>query len=477
MMISETWLIPAEVSPSFTGYNCLRQDRNIINNGIIYKQGGGLAIYYKEGYIVQPQEDLCIKHDDLELLTVTAKAGNSKKTFLVSVYRPPSGTSFANFLVLLEAFLKKLDLRHNFIISGDFNSNFLKFYQPNTHLDNPNPNTNTTDGQETSGYNTKLKTLMESFCFSQLIRSVTRDVGTSATLIDLIFVNNINKHNYSGVINHRISDHYITYIISRNNKIKKTKSTITGRSLKRFDEEEFKKHILTIEDNELLIETQDPDTAWDIFFNHIVNYLDTYHPITEITLKCNDCPRVTREVIDLFQQKQMAYKKASKSRLAIDWSAAHKINKKLKALTKNSKALYLKEKLNLHYSDPRKYWPIVRQIIPDTKKAQNKITQINDSGNPAETLQGSQAANHMANFFTTIGQDINNSCKPGPSPIFDNIDPEPHLGNKDISLKIPPITLRKTWELIKAIRTYKPSGCSQINRTVYKLPSMHIQNF
>ena len=72
----------------------------------------------------------------------------------------------------------------------------------------------------------------------QLISEPTRVTNTSATLIDLIFTNDLNNIAKSGVICYGISDHSIyvirTFIPNKRRQIKKE-----VRNLKHFVEEDF----------------------------------------------------------------------------------------------------------------------------------------------------------------------------------------------------------------------------------------------
>ena len=118
-----------------------------------------------------------------------------------AIYRPPSNSSYSKFIELFSAFLGKLNLGEEHILCGDFNADFQNL--------------------SASSPANKLKILTDSFGFSQIIKSVTRNHGShnSKTTIDLIFVNNINKYSNAGVISYKISDHYITYAIFKANRL------------------------------------------------------------------------------------------------------------------------------------------------------------------------------------------------------------------------------------------------------------------
>ena len=179
--ITETWLNPAlniNNNIYFEGFNCYRQDRNILYDNFTYKKGGGIAAYINENYIVDIIKEKCITNNvDIELMHISVKAKKLKKYFITIIYRPPSGTSVKNFFKILKEHLNNINHKDNHIFLGDFNIDF-------TYSDKQGTAAN------------KLKNTMISSGFTQLINSVTRNVGDSSTIIDLIFVNTLNQEQF-----------------------------------------------------------------------------------------------------------------------------------------------------------------------------------------------------------------------------------------------------------------------------------------
>ena len=105
------------------------------------------------------------------------------------VYRPPDVTSFFDEFnqVLNESWMS----RRNVVIAGDFNSDQLA------------PN----------GNGAKLKRILQSYNFCNIIKAPIRTSAHSNTLIDLILTINTSKVSKSDVIDYCIADHKFIYVI------------------------------------------------------------------------------------------------------------------------------------------------------------------------------------------------------------------------------------------------------------------------
>ena len=95
--VSETWLnedIPDTIM-GVHGYTLLRVDRNRLNLNGDSMEGGGVAVYIKDG-ITYTQTGLlehCICTNNYEVLWVRIILFNQTNMILGVVYRPPNGNS------------------------------------------------------------------------------------------------------------------------------------------------------------------------------------------------------------------------------------------------------------------------------------------------------------------------------------------------------------------------------------------------
>lgn len=160
------------------GYTFIRCDRY---NG----QGGGVWLYIKDGIDYIRRNDL--ENTDTESIWIEIKIKNSKPIIFGNIYRPPDSSQhlLKNFDIVLSKTLKNVDNENKeSIIMGDLNVNYL--------IDN--------DHQE-------IKDIFKDNGFMQIIENPTRVTHTSATLIDIVQVNNKRNISYNSVIPAGLSDH------------------------------------------------------------------------------------------------------------------------------------------------------------------------------------------------------------------------------------------------------------------------------
>ena len=175
LAFNETHLSPAlkDHEIAIQGYQILRRDR-------IGRTGGGVVIYYKDSLD-------CISIDkydnpDIEATWLEVKI-RSQRLLVGCIYRLPD---FGGFYDIFRPILERISVnRKNVIITGDFNSNML----------------------DNSGNGKKFKDLLQLAGFNNIIKSPTRVIENSSTVIDLICTNNPTKIISSGVIDICIADH------------------------------------------------------------------------------------------------------------------------------------------------------------------------------------------------------------------------------------------------------------------------------
>ena len=164
-------------------------------------KGGGLVIYVTERVCdFDDIETIGLGHEgqehpspDGEFLVIKIKECKKvKKSIIIgNVYRSPSRQP-QKFNDLLESILQKLDRHKNkhVLLLGDFNIDLIKY---------------------DSDINSQiLIDLTSNYSFVQFISRPTRVSDHSATLIDHVYSNNINKIKSSAVLTHDLSDHLAT---------------------------------------------------------------------------------------------------------------------------------------------------------------------------------------------------------------------------------------------------------------------------
>ena len=183
--LAETWLdIESEKLVAVQGYNVVCASRK-------KKAGGGVALLLREGLVFKERSDLNVfLEGDVESLFIELIREGGKKNAIVGVvYRPPSG-NVAAFKEQMGQVLSKIGRKEAYIM-GDFNIDLLKSH---TH-------------QQSSDF-------LEGFYsggFYPVVSLPTRITDTTATLIDNIFTNNLERQVESGLVTVRVSDHLPVY--------------------------------------------------------------------------------------------------------------------------------------------------------------------------------------------------------------------------------------------------------------------------
>ncbi len=157
LIFTETWLSPTTSDDDLyicnfnPPFRCDRPDR----------QGGGVAIYIREGMNASQRLDLSIIGIESVWLELST---NQRKLIIGGIYRPPDASN--NHWVLLEESIDRAFNQscENIIIAGDFNMNV------------QHSNTN------------KISRLITSYNAEQLISTPTHFTEYSSSLIDLIIV-------------------------------------------------------------------------------------------------------------------------------------------------------------------------------------------------------------------------------------------------------------------------------------------------
>ena len=205
-------------------YKIERCDRN--------REGGGIALYIKDGIKYHVSKDLPEK--SLELLCIEVEPLKARPFFVISWYRPPSDTvetfdKLDRTLQFLETEGKEL------ILLGDTNCDFLKFSRTSdmSCLNNPSKH---------------MQQIYSTYELKQLINKPTTETSQQSTLIDHTATSHINNIVSSGVLEISLSDHYLVYCVRKFRGALKTKhKVVTTHQMKKFNESAFLQDLALID--------------------------------------------------------------------------------------------------------------------------------------------------------------------------------------------------------------------------------------
>ena len=184
----------------------------------------------------------CIRSDlmdnNLESLSIQIKLGNFKPFIITSVCLPDVSV---DVFQEVESLVRLLDKENKeSIIIGDANCDLLTPYYNHTKY---------------------LKTLMNNFGLTQLIKEPTRITVSTQTIIDHIIINRPEFVLHSGVIRFGISDHDSIYIVKRLRipKLKANPKILNVRHYKRFHLATFQEDIKQIQFDQIKNFVRDPN--------------------------------------------------------------------------------------------------------------------------------------------------------------------------------------------------------------------------
>ena len=389
VVLTETWL-NSSTSDSILHWNnfqLVRCDRELIRD----KRGGGVCIYIKNSisFEVIHDFDKYLDHN-LEFVFVKIMPLKQKAINMIGMYRPPDGNPKESIQYISSILDQVERKRSHVLIIGDFNLDF-----NNKKLIS----------------STKLDTLTSKHSLTQLVMENTRITDSSATCIDLIFTDILDICK-AGVINYNISDHLPVFLIKKKIRNKIRKRETRGRSYLHYDKEVFLR-MLDNHDWRSFDEAEDPNELWEIFIDAIRKALDTMCPIKNLTVVDKRPDWLSNELIVQMRQRDKLFNKARRTKLPMNWVVAKRLRNSLEMEIKTAKANVIKAKLERHKSNPRKFWQEINNLLP---KSQNSTINSLVQEDTGVKIEDDKVADHINEYFATIGSKLAAGCTPGIMP-------------------------------------------------------------
>ena len=431
---SETWLTDkiTDHMVSILNMEIFRWDRqNGLRNGVRKSKGGGVACYInnKLGLDCRIMSDLTFTNSDIELLTLQCVHTFGKKVYIMTLYRPPDG-SIKNFFEILNKLLDDNPLLNSeFWLMGDFNIDFLK------------------------RQDMKTKTLHEFLRVNGLRQHITlptRLSGFGKSCIDFI-ISNIDESLIvsSGTLNDVVSDHLPVYICIKKSRNKPEFTKTKGRTYKNYDKP-LLQNLLRIEDWVPFYQLTDPSELWDFIVSIIKKHLDVMCPLKYIRVRTDSPPWINQDVIELINDRNISYRKARTSGCLDDLRNARLLRNRTNVFIRNSKASYIKETLNRHKNDPKKFWRTLNETLLKGKSDCSHITFDRGDG---QYTGISEASEYINNHFANIGSRLYNQFKDSVS-----IDSFSELYNLPTADDETELTVENILSAVRSINIHKSSG-------------------
>ncbi|KAI5727468.1 hypothetical protein M8J77_002775 [Diaphorina citri] len=321
------------------------------------KKGGGIIVYYKDDYVVQP---ILYRFDATESLNFKLINVKKKTEFTVlTLYRPPDN-NINLFLEDIQWWLNNATKRSdNIVILGDVNICTLK-----------------KNATSTSYLNT-----LYSNEFLNTIRSVTREEvlagKTTTSCID--HINLKLKYKYqisSSVIKTKLSDHYFVALQIFHPELIAQRNVPKVRYVETLNTNKINEELAECKWDELL-EMEDPDPE-ELYKVIVQKFQDIYQKCSSVkrqTEKDDVTPWVNSEIKDLIVEKNNLLKRWRNNRNNLIVYEEYKRKRNMVTnLIKKRKRIYIFKKMRDAGGDIKKVWKVLNFLLDRNQRDPNEIT-------------------------------------------------------------------------------------------------------
>lgn len=380
--MSETWLDRSieDTLIALEGYNLYRQDRTTCTHTNQVKRGGGLAVYTSINCVVNTNKyaNLCCCNEHYEFQVLSIKPKNDRESVIINAYHPPKGS--------IEFFLNQLTVMMDTISRERYADIYL---MGDLNIDHSNEVKNNAANN--------LKSMMSSYGFTQMINKPTRRTLLTRTLIDVIYIR--SDKNFSTIlIPVTLSDHYLVAVSRFLNYITESKKEIYGRTYRHYSEGAVLNYFKRI-DRSCIFMMHDVDMVWSELYRIILNCANSICPFRVMKVKPSRLPWITREIVELLQDRDDAFLDAVTNNKPGLLNNARDLKTESKRAIRTAHSEYVQSQLAEYKSNPKKFWAEVKNLM-NKKAIQPKIELNDNDGNqvPCQLLP-----DFINEYFATIG--------------------------------------------------------------------------
>lgn len=370
-------------------------------------KGGGLAIYVNKR--VCDDED-CIKtfnpnpepentSGEFQFIKITKCKGSGKTVVLGNVYRSPSRKPEA-FNTLYELVLQNLH-RHskkkNVYIVGDFNQDVAK-YEIDANIQN------LVDTAACHG-------------LVQLVSRPTRITEHSATIVDLVFTNNIDNTLSCNIITLDLSDHLAihTKVALNSGGTYMTRATkhdkAKNREFRIFNEmnDNIFRNYIDEETWDDINDDADAQSQYDKFTEIYTKHYNSAYPLkTEHTRRKNERkkprPWILPWLEDACSRKNMLYHTYVKEPTIANKTIYLKMKEFCEKHIKKAKSKYYDKFFKDYNDNSRKQWQMINSLLNRNKKRVDISKLVDKEGNVANTP--SKIAENFNDYFANVASNL-----------------------------------------------------------------------
>ena len=374
-------------------------------------KGGGLAIYINKR-VCEPEkiENVSIDLDteeksaEFQLIKIHNCKGYNKTKIVVNFYRSPSRDA-KKFTSILDDILRKLERhsRKHIMFFGDANIDLLKH---DTDISSQN-----------------LIDTLAKYGFVQTISRPTRITDHSATLIDHVYTNNIDKTISTNVLTLDISDHLATACtfklgtipgLNRNSTVRSNPLLRRNKNLKSriFNEanHDIFRQLIANESWDGVFEESDASRQYDKFCNTYTDHYNTAYPLkANRTRRAHERSEPKPWILPWLEaacaRKQRLFHDKIKNPSEENISAYKKMEKFCDKHVNIAKQRYYKKQFDQHQNSAKNQWKIINGLLNRTKCKHSENFQLKDPD--GTTLSTDAAVSEKFNsHFSSIAANI-----------------------------------------------------------------------
>lgn len=331
-------------------------------------RSGGILVYVKNDIPSKLLFDFIIPQD-IQIIPFELNLRNQKQ-LIISIYRPPS-LNLNRFLNCLSDILDCYCRYDRVIIMGDFN------------CDPKAP--------------AMVTFLTEHELFNHMHQN-TCWKSSNGTCIDLILSNQKFSLQKTGTFETGLSDHHsLVYTILKTTYQKLPPKTLSYRSYKYFNHEQFCKELWNSFSNTVI-------SCYDNFDDIFMAVLDRLAPLKFKVVRGNQSPHLNRNLSKAIMIRSRLKSIANKTRTMRDWQAYKRQRNYVVNLNKMARRNYFNHLETAPSSGSKKFWTFCKPLFSNKSNSSDRIILTENNNIVSDDLTIASVFN---SYFNSITQELN----------------------------------------------------------------------
>ena len=210
--------------------------------------------------------------------------------------------------------------------------------------------------------------------------------------------------------------------------------------------------------------------AWAFIKETVTQVLNKMCPLKLFHIKNYRPDWMTNELIEQIKDRDYFYRKAKSTRDVDDWRIARFLRNRTNSNIRQAKRDFVLDELKQNQNNPKKFWKVIREIIPSDKSDRQSDILLKDAG---IKLDREEVAHYINNYFVNVGKvslsnNVSDDFNSPNSQSLQDATPESTLSS-DLALKqFEELNKIEVLKVIKEINISKSSGLDNISSFIIK---------